>query len=434
VRKRLILIELNEINFDVVQQYLATGSGNLPALRHLIDGRRVRTTSEKCYEQLEPWIQWASVHTGKDLEEHGVFRLGDIAGTDTPQFFEELERRGWNIGAISPINAANRLRSPAYFIPDPWTRTPTDGSWWSRSLGAAISQAVNDNSQAKLRPLSIFHLALGLVRFARPRNYLMYLRLALGARKAPWRKALFLDLFLHDLHLRFLATKSPDFSTLFVNAGAHIQHHYFLNAAPLRAATPVRNPSWYVSPDSDPVAEMLGIYDRIVSDYQALAGWEVIIATGLSQKPYDRVKFYYRLKDHASFLRSLGLRFHAVLPRMTRDFLIEFDDAASATLAEARLSGIAVGEGGLALFGEIENRGSSLFVTLTYPDEISDETEFVVEGVRSRLARHVVFVAIKNGMHQEVGFAFFSEGVARFAPADGAHVKSLYASVMAYFA
>jgi hypothetical protein len=42
-------------------------------------------------------------------------------------------------------------------------------------------------------------------------------------------------------------------------------------------------------------------------------------------------------------------------------------------------------------------------------------------------------VAIKNGMHQEEGFAFFTSGVAKIAPADGAHVANLGRTVLQYF-
>lgn len=426
---KLILIELNEINFDVVQRYLDQGLLELPAMRSLLAGKSIRTSSEQQYERLEPWIQWVSVHTGKSFNEHGIFRLGDMAQSSHPQMFEELEEKGRRIGAVSPMNAPNRLRQPGYFIPDPWTKTPTDGSWWSRKLASAISQAVNDNSQAKLDLRSALYLLLGLLRYARPVNYLEYIRLAAASRRQPWKKALFLDLFLHDLHLRLLHARGPDLSVLFLNAGAHIQHHYFFNAKPLRSAVAMRNPDWYVGSEEDPVADMLRIYDRIIGDYQRLTGRELIVATGLSQAPYDRVKFYYRLKNHDVFLRALGISFREVHPRMTRDFLVEFDSEAEAAAAEAVLAGVVVSGDGSRLFGDIDNRGASLFVTLTYPSEVIPETEFRAGAISERLAPHLAFVAIKNGMHQETGFAFFSDGVAPFAPESNAHVKFLHGSI-----
>lgn len=432
-RRRLILLELNEINFDIVQQYLDADKSRLPALRQLMALPGARTTAEKRYEELEPWIQWPSVHTGLRLDEHGVFRLGDMVQSSASQFFELLEERGVRVGVISAMNAVNRLRNPAYFIPDPWTKTDPDQSWWSRSLAIAISQAVNDNSEGRIAPANLLRLIVGIIRFARLNNYGEYFRLAAASRGAPWRKALFLDLFLHDLHLGLFRSARAEFSTLFLNAGAHIQHHYFFNSAPVREAVSLRNPEWYVDRGVDPLLEMLEVYDRIVGDYLREPGIELIVATGLSQRPYDRVKFYYRLRDHATFLRLLGVRFARVFPRMTRDFLVEFNSPQEAADAESILSRVKVAGSDERFFDELDNRGSSLFVTLTYPHEIREDTEIEVGCERIRVFPHVVFVAIKNGMHQGTGFAYFTNGVSRFAPTKGAHVKEIFQSVMGFF-
>jgi hypothetical protein len=430
---KLMLIALNEINFDVANQYVQAQRDRFPALHRILSGPRVRTTAEKQYQELEPWIQWPSVHSGLSFAEHNVFRLGDMVGSSVPQMFEQLEAHGLRMGCISPMNAENRLHRAAYFVPDPWTNTPADSSWWSRVLSSAISQAVNDNAQARISARSALHLVLGLMRFAQPRNYALYWQLASQSRGASWRKALVLDLLLHDLHMHLFASKKPDFSTLFLNAGAHIQHHYFFNALPVKEQTALRNPAWYVSPQADPVAEMLTVYDRIVADYLDRPGVEVIFATGLSQRPFDRIKFYYRLKNHEAFLRILGIPFKHVQPRMTRDFLIGFDSPEQAYAAQKQLADIRIAGSKDHLFGEIDNRGDSLFVTLTYPHEIDQAVEIEHGGGTIPLSPHVAFVAVKNGMHQEDGFAFFTPGVASFAPKDGTHVKELYSTVMQFF-
>ena len=429
--QKLILLELNEVNFDVAGRYAETL--RLPAFRKILEGSKIRTTSEKRYEDLEPWIQWPSVHSGLTAQEHEVFRLGDMVGTRVPQMFEQLEQCGLNVGCISAMNAENRMNDPAYFIPDPWTKTLPDKSWWSRVLTDAVSQAVNDNAQSRITAKSAFHLALGIARFAHTKHYSLYLRLATRSRGARWCKALLLDLLLHDLHSNLFSARQPDFSTLFLNAGAHIQHHYFFNAQPIKEQTELRNPAWYVPPEADPFAEMLQVYDLILGEYLAMPDVNVIVATGLSQRHYDRVKFYYRLKDHSNFLRLLGIRFASVHPRMTREFLIVFDSPQQAAAAQQILASIRIANCDEALFGDIDNRGASLFVTLTFPREIDESVAFVVDGKKSFLAPHVAFVALKNGMHQEEGFAFFTPGVAPYAPKDCAHVKELYSTVMQFF-
>lgn len=429
-RRQLVLVELNEVNFDFARGYVnALGLKNFA---RMFNGHLVKTSSESAYEELEPWIQWVSVHSGLHASEHGVFRLGDIVGSNVPQVFEQLEALGYKVGCISAMNAENRLKAPAYFIPDPWTKTPTDGSFWSRALGEAISQAVNDNAEGKITASSALNLLLGLVRFAHPRNYATYARLGLGSRKAPWRKALFLDLFLHDTHASRLRSKRPNFSTLFLNAGAHIQHHYFLNAK-LGDAARMRNPAWYVPSDVDPFAEMLRVYDVILGAYLDQPGIDVIVATGLTQQPYDRIKFYYRLKDHRQFLDLLGVPCSEVLPRMTRDFLIECESPQQALQAQQLLAAVRSRSDGLPIFGEIDNRGSSLFVTMTYPEEISQDMEIEHSNGMLKLHPHVAFVAIKNGMHHAQGYAYFSTSVAEHAPNDGAHVSQLYHTIRSYF-
>ncbi len=430
--KKLILLELNEINFDVVQKYVDLDAARFPSLAKLLKGLSIRTTAEDKYEELEPWIQWPSVHTAKSYQEHGIYRLGDVVGSDSPQIFELLEKAGYKIGAISAMNAENRLERPAYFIPDPWTKTPSDGSWWSRILSESIAQAVNDNAQSKITAKSALQILLALIRFARFKNYGKYLHLIAASRRKPWAKALVLDLLLHDVHWTLFKSKKPNFSTLFLNAGAHIQHHYFYNARPFLGNLN-KNPDWYLKASYDPVCDVLCLYDKIVGEFLTCTDTEIIFATGLAQKPYDRLKFYYRLNSHPEFLKSLGINYAAVYPRMTRDFLIEFENSDQALSAQATLNSIYIQEDNIPLFGEIDNRGKSLFVTLTYPHEITGATKYIFNGKLEFLKKSVSFVAIKNGMHQSEGFAFFTPGLKAYASINLSHVSSLGKTISRFF-
>ncbi|MDB2448193.1 hypothetical protein N9W93_03520 [Gammaproteobacteria bacterium] len=429
-RKQLILIELNEINFDAVESYLLKGE-QLPGFKHIIDKELLTTNSESEYDLLEPWIQWPSVHTGKTFDEHEVFRLGDIVNAHEEQFFEKIEKAGFSVGAVSPMNAANKLNNPAYFIPDPWTKTLSDGTFFSRSITEAIVQAVNDNSQAKLTFKTIFNLGLAFIALVNPRRWALMVIYALKAVGKPWRKALFLDMLLFEIHKTLFRRKNPNFSTLFLNAGAHIQHHYFFNS-PFVTSPELKNPAWYIEKDDDPCLEMLKVYDEMLAGLFELPNSEIIVATGLSQKPYEQLKFYYRLKNHASFLEKFGVNFTDVVPRMTRDFLISFDTEEQALKAEQQLSKMLVNDE-VKLFEEIDNRGKDIFVVLTYPSEITDKTILSYSGKESQLSDLVNFVAIKNGEHQSKGFAYFSNGLSEFSPPQGSHVSKIHNTVLQFF-
>jgi hypothetical protein len=433
MKKKLLLIELNEINFDIVKLYIATDSVRFPSLAKLFNSTHICTTSENKYDEIEPWIQWPSVHTIKKFAEHGIYRLGDIVGNKNTQIFELIEKAGYKVGVVSAMNTENRLKKPAYFIPDPWTQTKTDGSWWSRSIHQAVSQAVNENSQARITFASAVRMTLALLRFGQIRHVELYIKLIINSSKKPWLKALVLDLMLHDIHMSMLNKKRPNFSTLFLNAGAHIQHHFFFNAEPLRGQLTRKNPEWYVGENEDPLADLLYLYDLIVGEYLAKFDAEIIFATGLSQKPYDLIKFYYRLNSHSKFLHNMGIQFTSVSPRMTRDFLVNFENNQEALIAQDKLASIYIKGNGEPLFGEIDNRGKSLFITLTYPQEITSLTQYCIGGYSFPLLTEVCFVAIKNGMHQEKGFAYFTPGVAKYAPAEKSHVASLGKTILNYF-
>ncbi|HEY0117080.1 MAG TPA: hypothetical protein VGB54_15315 [Allosphingosinicella sp.] len=405
----VLLLELNEINFDYVLAYSRKGS--LPTLARLVERHGlVETESEQRYEELEPWIQWVTAHTGKTLAEHGVFRLGDIVDhPELEQIWEALEQQGLKVGAMSPMNADNRCADPAFFIPDPWTRTRLSGPAMMRRLYDPVAQAVNDNAAGRLSPSTIAKLVAGIATYARPANYRRYLGLAAGAaRKAPWSKAMFLDLLLADLFIKGMAAKRPDFASLFLNAGAHIQHHYMFNSSVYDG--PHANPGWYVSPDVDPVLEVYSLYDRIVAQViGAFPQARVMIATGLHQDPHPDLTFYWRLRDHEAFLRDLGASFARVEARMSRDFVVYCREAAEAASLEARLAAV-LSDDGAPLF-EVDNRGDSLFVTLSWPHDIPDDFEHRVDGAARRgLRKDVAFVAVKNGGHNGTGY-FIDTGI-----------------------
>ncbi|MGB3723254.1 MAG: hypothetical protein WA979_10620 [Pacificimonas sp.] len=397
----LIFLELNEVNFEYVEHYIA--SGKLPAFQRLFrENGYVTTSSEQNYEELEPWIQWVTAHTGKPLSEHGVFRLGDIVKHDLPQIWEELEERGLRVGAISPMNANNRLKSPAFFLPDPWTNTALSAPAHYRRMFRAISRAVNDNADAKISGKVALDLLLGAARAANPLNYARYVKLAARAKSAPWSRAMFLDLLLADLFMQQVSATRPDFSSLFLNAAAHIQHHYMFSSSAYDG--PHRNPDWYIDADADPLLEIYQLYDHILATVRRrFPEARLMLGTGLHQDPHHDLTFYWRLRDHAAFLRLTGVPFRSIEPRMSRDFVLVCSGPDQAVTAEARLNRI-TGIDGRPLF-EVDNRGCDLFVMLTWPDDIKDDTAWLVDGERHEgLREHVAFVAIKNGRHNGTGY------------------------------
>jgi hypothetical protein len=397
---RLLFLELNELNFEYVEHY--AGRGKLPTFAHLLSANGyTRTRSEEVYDHIEPWIQWITVHTGKPYREHGVFRLGDGPQAGLRQIWDELAERGLRVGAFSPMNAP-AVPDAAFFVPDPWTRTSVTAPPLMRRAYMAICQAVGDNAEGTIAARSALQLLLGLARYGRFKNWPAYLAEGVSGLRSHWPRAMFLDRFLADCFLHLWRRTRPDFATLFLNGAAHIQHHCMFNSPAYRG--PHRNPAWYLPQGVDPVLGIYRLYDGLLRECLELSDRpRVMIATGLHQDPVDEPVFYWRLRDHAGFLRRIGCEFLSVEPRMSRDFLVNCADPGQGARAAALL-GSGEAPDGVPLF-DVDNRGASLFVTLSYPHEIA-------AGFRARFARasiddlaeEVVFVAIKNGHHNGIGY------------------------------
>jgi hypothetical protein len=404
MKNKTILLGLNELNFDYIKFYISQGF--LPNFKKIFEIQPpIETVSENDYKLLEPWVQWVTIHSGKSYQEHNIFRLGDIVNNpELSQIFEELETEGLSVGAVSPFNAENRLKNPSFFVPDPWTKTNPSGNWIVKALYQAVHQSVNDNAKSKLNLKSMISLGLGLLLYVPISRWFHYIKTVYKA-KNPGAKAVVLDSLLADVHLTLWKKHKPDFSNLFLNSGAHIQHHYLFNSKAYQGN--LKNPDWYCPDGFDPLIQILSEYDYQIGKILKLKDVKLIIATGLHQQPHENLTFYWRLKEHVKFAEMIGIKnFSEILPRMSRDFLVKFKNETDASNAENLLNSFYSFKDDIKIF-EVDNRGASLFVELVYPNDIKDndsiyskELDLKLESFKS----YIAFVAIKNGEHNGIGY------------------------------
>jgi len=399
----MILLALNELNLDFVRGYVS--QGKLANFGKLLEHGVVNTISEDKYELLEPWIQWATVQTGKTYDEHKVLRLGDMVDRpDLQQIFEDLEKLGLSVGAISPFNADNRLANAKFFIPDPWTQTRSSGGYIIEKLSKTISRFVNGNASGKVGPIDVIWLLLGFIVYIRVKRWPKFFKLV-SMRNKPGVKAAILDMILLEVFVTLQKNRKPDYSHLFFNGGAHVQHHYMFNSSQYKGD--FKNPEWYCPADWDPILMMLETYDIIIGDLLE-SGERIIGVTGLHQVPHEEQTYYWRPVAHKDFLLECGLKDEfSVIPRMSRDFLIEVLNYEQALKIENHLSQFTDSVKSKPVFN-IDNRGTSLFVEVVYDDDLVEGMNFEgpngisMGSLKSKLA----FVAIKNGKHNGIGYVF----------------------------
>ena len=88
---------------------------------------------------------------------------------------------------------------------------------------------------------------------------------------------------------------------------------------------------------------------------------------------------------------------------------------------------------GKRVFDEIEEREDSIFVTLTYSDEITESEFFTLDNVKINLFKYVVFVALKNGKHDPKSYTFSTEKVAtEFNHIKTNHISAIYSVIDGY--
>ena len=117
---------------------------------------------------------------------------------------------------------------------------------------------------------------------------------------------------------------------------------------------------------------------------------------------------------------------------MTRDFLIEFDNEEKKNDAKKILENLST-EKNEKIFSEIDSRSKSLFVTLGYSKEIKKNDTIIYNKKKINFYENVSFVALKNGIHSENGYIYFSENIENNNFQNNLHVKNIYNSIKDYF-
>ena len=76
-------------------------------------------------------------------------------------------------------------------------------------------------------------------------------------------------------------------------------------------------------------------------------------------------------------------------------------------------------------FEVIEKRDKSIFISLTYPNDLKNDNYFVEENKKTiKCSSNVNFVAIKNEIHDSTGYLFTN--IKDFDLNENMHVKKIY--------
>ncbi len=75
------------------------------------------------------------------------------------------------------------MNNPAFFVPDPWTKTQPFGNWIVKALYQAVHQSVNDNAKSELNFKSLISLGLGFLLYVPLLRWLHYIKTIFNLKK-----------------------------------------------------------------------------------------------------------------------------------------------------------------------------------------------------------------------------------------------------------
>src|SRR5262245_7968748 len=114
----LVMIEFNELTPSLMFKFM--GEGHLPNFRRFHDESEVYLTdAEEEGEDLNPWVQWVTIHSGLPAEQHGIKRLSEGHLLNVKAVWDLLSDAGYRVWVCGSMNARYDKPLHGYLLPDP---------------------------------------------------------------------------------------------------------------------------------------------------------------------------------------------------------------------------------------------------------------------------------------------------------------------------
>lgn len=426
-RRRVILLEFNELCPPLLDRWMQ--QGELPNFRKFFECSQVFTTEadEQSPVNLEPWIQWYSIHTGLPYAEHRVFHLTDGPKAGHEDIWDLATRSGrivWNCGSM---NAKRPPAAGAMFLPDPWCTSektqPAELDKYQRFVASAVQERSNTDKPLTRSDYASF-LAFMVTHGLRAKTVAAVLAQVLDEWKsngdAGWKRASMLDRLQFDVFRHYFRANRPDFCTFFLNSTAHYQHSYWRHMEPeiFTAKPPPRE----LARHKDAILFGYQRMDELLADFFDLEDEDtlLILATALSQQPYLKNEavggqHFFRPRNVAALLGSLGIEYEELQPVMAHQYLLRLSDGRAKEDAATKLRNVTFKGNELFDFSEADTR--SIYFGCDIKSAVPEDATIEIAGQRSPFFAVMYQIEeIKSGCHHPDGVLWIKTGHHRRFP------------------
>tara|TARA_B100001057_G_C22866705_1_gene956834 strand:+ start:4560 stop:5906 length:1347 start_codon:yes stop_codon:yes gene_type:complete len=331
MNKNLLLLEINECDFKFFE-YGSKKYGYPNIKKFFLSKNTLDTYTNDNKEgyNLDPWVQWVSVHTGKLSKNHKIYRLGEKINKNTDQIWDKLSKKKIKSSIWGAFNSSLRLRkSINFFFPDPWSfkeeAYPNNLNTFLK-LPRYYAQNYPNINKFKIIYLGIIFLVkifLSKNFFYLFKNIFQLFKIFLISSLRSFNLYFFFDLMSLLVINNTLKTNRSDFTLIALNSFAHYQHNYWNDKKFEKIYF------WYLN-------EMIKIIEQISKSYNSS-----LILNGFSQKKIKN-EYYLRPKKPKKFFESLNLNFLNIEPNMTTGAIVYFNSFKDKTEAINKLKNIKI--------------------------------------------------------------------------------------------
>ncbi|WP_285032618.1 hypothetical protein [Mycolicibacterium sp. lyk4-40-TYG-92] len=371
-RRDVILYELNEVPWDVVDIYVKNRpTSHIAAL--LREGQSLTTVHEDREEQmgLQPWRTWPTLHTSTYA--HNSVDLGQDPTTfKGDPIWDVAEAAGLSVGLFGPMQSwpARRFKHGGFYVPDTFSR---DGSTYPPSLerfqtfnlamtgayGAAPAEVLNlkmlggtavDLLRNGLTSRTATTLATHLIKERRDPRYKAFR----SAMQAPLG---------FDLYWRAHRKHGPQLSIFFTNHVAGLMHRFWGDGMPGYTEKYEYNRDEvygsFIVGAMDIADHQIGrIRTYLAKHPQSM----LVLAASMGQGPVEADTFggrCFMLDDAAAFVSGLGLHPASAGLAMYPMVSLAFASEAAASAAVIPLESVTIGSRG-PLFDRVRAEGRTV--------------------------------------------------------------------------
>ncbi len=331
MKKKTIIFEINECDFNFF--FYGSKKYNYPGIKKFFRNKKkfkTITNDKKEGLDLDPWVQWVSMHTGTVSKKHKVFRTGQSLKKEVSQIWETLANRGIKSSLWGLFNAVLRNKKNIdLFYPDPWNFTQkAHPKKFNSYLKLPRYYALN---YPNIRIIKI--IFFGLMFFKKIllikdikyflKKILNFTYIFLFSRFASFNLYFILDIVSLLIVKDHLSKKKSDLTIIALNSLAHFQHNFWDKKKYEKFYF------WYLN-------EIINLLSIISKNFE-----KQICLNGFSQKKIKNI-YYLRIKDNNKFLKILDIKCKKYRSNMTTGATIFFKDMSEKRQAILKLNNVSI--------------------------------------------------------------------------------------------